>query len=115
MFLHLCIILFTGGVGFPACTGMGGWLPSMYWEGGGELASQHALGRGRGVGFPACTGKGRELAFQHALGRRRGLASQHVPELGKVGSMYPTGMLSCVKVVLYDIVMCSVTKSKRSN
>ena len=50
------------GVGFPACTGKGGWLPSMNWEGG--LASQHALGRGlasqyaleRGVGFPACTG-----------------------------------------------------------
>ena len=69
------------GVSFPACIGKkeGGWLPSMHWEEG------------------------------------EGLASQHVPELGKVGSMYPTGMLSCVKVVLYDIVMCSVTKSKRSN
>ena len=35
-----------GGVGFPACTGEGGWLPSMHWEGG--LASQHALRRGGG-------------------------------------------------------------------
>ena len=32
------------GVGFPACTGKGSWLPSMHWE--------------EGVGFPACIGKG---------------------------------------------------------
>ena len=34
------------GVGFLACTGKGGWLPSTHWELG--FASQHALGMGAG-------------------------------------------------------------------
>ena len=49
-------------------------------------------GGGGGFGFPACTGK-RGLASQHALGER--LASQHAQELGNVGGIHPTGMLSC--------------------
>ena len=56
--LHLCVILFMvgggGGVGFPACTGRGGWLPCMHWEGGVGFPAC----TGKGVGFPACTGKG---------------------------------------------------------
>ena len=29
---HVCHSVHRGGVGFPACTGKGGWLPSMHWE-----------------------------------------------------------------------------------
>ena len=107
----------SGGLAFQHALGRGAWLPSNNGKGKG-FASQHSLGRRRGVGFPACTGKGewgwlpsmhwegRGLASQHALGRGGGvasqhelgieLASQHTPELGKAGGMYPTGMLSCL-------------------
>ena len=37
------------GVGYPACTGEGGWLPSMHWEEG--LASQHAPELGKAGGM----------------------------------------------------------------
>ena len=48
-----------------------------------------------GVGFPSCTGKG-EGGWLPCMHWEGGLASQHAPELGKAGSMHPTGMLFCL-------------------
>ena len=77
------------GVGFPACTGKGVGFQACNGKGG--LVSQHALGRGDW--FPSMhLGRKGWLPSMHWKGE---LASQHAPELGKVGAMHPPGIFSC--------------------
>ena len=110
MFLHLCVILFTG---------LGVWLPNMHHRSHDQLGLH--LERGLPTGgsaYRGCLLPG-PLHLEEALhpggsASRRGvciLKSLHPQRLGrtrKVGGIHPTGMLSCISIVCLSVFLLSV-------
>ena len=96
MFLHVFVILFTGGRWYPSmhcrwypsmpCSRSRGWYPSMPCRSPGPYPGGKLRGLARGVSRPTPRG-----VSQHALGQ----TPPHTHMATAAGGTHPTGMHSC--------------------